>query len=191
MSINDKRDKELIEKAKSKPEFFGEIFDKYYDLILRYIVHRTGNIEVSKDIAAETFYKALNKINTYHPTSIPFSAWLYRIASNEVNYFFRKKKYEPVSLEASIKEINLQIPSSIDIENELIEAQEIIDNNKKYQLAKEILMKLPDKYREVLVLRYMEDLKITEISEILGKREGTIKSLISRGIDKLKKFLNK
>jgi len=191
MTINDKQDKKIIEKAKAKPEFFSEIFDKYYDLILRFIVHRTGNIEVSKDIAAETFYKALNKINTYHPTSAPFSAWLYKIASNEINYFFRRKRYEPVSLEASIKDINLQIPASVDVENELIEAQEVIDNNKKYQFAKEALMKLPDKYREVLVLRFMENLKIAEISEILGKSEGTVKSLISRGVDKLRKVFNK
>ncbi|MCX8093446.1 MAG: sigma-70 family RNA polymerase sigma factor [Candidatus Goldbacteria bacterium] len=188
---NDEIDKQLVERAKSDPIYFAEIFDKYYNLILRYIIHRIGDIEVSKDIAAETFYKALNKISTYHPTTAPFSAWLYRIASNEINYFFRRKKYEPVSLDSSLKEINLQIPSSIDIENELIAAQEMIDNNKKYQMAKEMLYKLPEKYQEVLVLRFMEDLKIVEISRILGKSEGTVKSLISRGIDKLKKILNK
>lgn len=187
---NDNHDKQIIEKAKKNSEFFSEIFDKYYDLILRYIVHRIGNIEVSKDIAAETFYKALNKLYTYHPTEAPFSAWLYMIASNEINYFFRRKKYEPISLESLIKGNDLQIPSSVDIENELIQTQEIIDNNRKYQMAREMLSKLTVKYQEVLVLRFIEDLKITEISKILGKNEGTVKSLISRGIDKLKKILN-
>jgi|DewCreStandDraft_4_1066084.scaffolds.fasta_scaffold02488_9 RNA polymerase sigma-70 factor (ECF subfamily) len=188
---NDSYDKEIIEKAKENNIFFGEIFDKYYNQILRYIVHRTGNIEVAKDIVAETFYKALNKLHTYHPTEAPFSSWLYKIASNEINCFFRKKKYEPVSLEEALKDINLQITSSVDIEKELIQAQEIIDNNKKYQLVKETLLKLPVNYQEVLVLRFIEDLKINEISRILGKNEGTVKSLISRGISKLKEILNR
>ncbi|MBP7792416.1 MAG: RNA polymerase sigma factor [Candidatus Goldbacteria bacterium] len=187
----DDYDKKVISMAKQDPQFFGEIFDKYYNLILRYVVHRTGNIEVSKDITAETFYKALNKLHTYQPTHVPFSAWLYRIATNEINYFFRRKKYEPLSLEESIKETNLQIPSSINVENELILAQEKIDDNKRYQMAKAALFKLPDKYQEALVLKFMEGLKITEISKILNKSEGTVKSLIFRGIDKLKKTLNK
>jgi RNA polymerase sigma-70 factor (ECF subfamily) len=188
---NDDYDKKVIRRAKEDPQFFSEIFDKYYDLILKYVVHRTGNVEVSKDITAETFYKALNKLHTYQPTFAPFSAWLYRIATNEINYFFRRKKYEPISLEEAMKEINLQIPSSIDVEKELVQAQETIDNNKKYQMAKEALFKLPVKYQEVLVLKYIEGIKVTEISKILDKSEGTVKSLIFRGIDKLRKKLNK
>lgn len=188
---NDFKDKEIVEKAKTNPDFFGEIFDKYYEPIFRYILHRTGNIEISKDITAETFYKALNKLYTYHPTKVPFSAWLYRIASNEINFFFRKKKYEPVSLDESMRENNLQIHSSVDIENEIIQAQEMVDNNKRYQTAKEILYKLPEKYQQVLVLRFFEDLKISEISKILGKSEGTVKSLIARGIKKTRRILNK
>jgi RNA polymerase sigma-70 factor (ECF subfamily) len=76
------------------------------------------------------------------------------------------------------------------MENELILAQDEVDNNKKYMEVKEALKTLPDKYQEVLVLRFLEEKKISEIASILGKNEGTIKSLISRGVDRLKKYFD-
>ncbi|HRU39900.1 MAG TPA: RNA polymerase sigma factor [Candidatus Goldiibacteriota bacterium] len=178
----------VIERARKDPKAFEPIFDKYYSAIFRYAMHRTGNAAVAGDIAAETFFKALNKLHTYRVTAAPFSSWLYRIASNEASYYFRRRKYEPASYDAAIEEGGLPEPvSRADVEKEYMEAQEAADRNRDFLKAKELISKLPLLYQEVLVLRFLEDKKICEIAEILGKREGTIKSLISRGVEKLRK----
>jgi RNA polymerase sigma-70 factor (ECF subfamily) len=180
---------EIIERSRADPQAFGEIFDAYYPAIFRYAIHRTGNAEVAGDIAAETFFKALNKLHTYRRTAAPFSSWLYKIANNEANYFFRKKKYEPASYDASIEEGGFLEPAArVDVEREFLEAQELADKNRDFMEAKEAIFSMPEKYQEVIVLRFLEDRKIAEISEILGKSEGTIKSLLSRGIARLRKL---
>ena len=183
-------EQEIIEKAKEDPAAFGRIFDEYYLPIFRYAAHRTGNPEAGRDIAAETFYKALNKIRTYRFRGFSISAWLYRIAGNEVNYYFRKKKYEPSLYEDAAGGGFIPDRESLDnMEKELLRAQEEIEKNRNYAAVREAMSSLPEKYQEVLTLRFLEDRKISEISAILGKREGTIKSLISRGIGRIKSII--
>jgi len=178
----------IIERSRKDPKEFAAIFDRYYPAIFRYAMHRTGNAAVSGDIAAETFFKALNKLHTYRTTAAPFSAWLYRIAGNEANYYFRKKKYEPASYDAALEDGGFPEPASReDVEKEFMNVQETADMNRNFARAKEMISRLPEIYQEVLVLRFMEEKKIHEIAQILGKREGTIKSLISRGVEKLRK----
>jgi RNA polymerase sigma-70 factor (ECF subfamily) len=93
------REKRLIEQAKSDPEAFGVIFDAYYPDIFGYILRRTANVEVARDIASETFFKAFRNLSKFRWRGISISSWLYRIASNEIISFFRHKKYEPESLD--------------------------------------------------------------------------------------------
>jgi RNA polymerase sigma-70 factor (ECF subfamily) len=181
-------EQQIIEKSRKDPQAFGEIFDAYYPAIFRYAMYRTGNAEAAGDIAAETFFKALNKLHTYRRTAAPFSSWLYRIANNEASYYFRKKKYEPGSYDASIEEGGFLEPAArVDIEREFMEAQEQADKNRDFLAIKEAVYTMSEKYQEVIVLRFLEDRKISEISEILGKSEGTVKSLLSRGMDRLRK----
>ncbi len=181
-------EKQLVEKSKKDPEAFAKLFEEYYPKILRYNFHRTGNAEAARDITSEVFFRALKNLWQFRWTGAPFSAWLYKIASNEVNQYFRKKKYEPVSLEQAIEENNMPEPASqADLEKEIAEAQAAIDNNRNYIAIKDALFELPQKYQETLALRFLEQKKITEICEILGKKEGTVKSLISRGVEMLRK----
>jgi RNA polymerase sigma-70 factor, ECF subfamily len=178
----------IIESSRTDPEAFGGIFGDYYPAIFRYAMHRTGNAAVSGDIASETFFKALNKLYTYHRTEAPFSSWLYRIATNEINYYFRKRKYEPASYDAAVEDGGFGEPAArVDVEREFMEAQALADKNRDFLEVKEAVSALPVKYQEVLALRYLEDKKISEIGAILGKSEGTVKSLISRGLDRLRK----
>jgi RNA polymerase sigma factor (sigma-70 family) len=185
------KEQEIIERARINPEAFAEIFEAYYGAIFRYAAYRTGNAETAADITSETFFKALNKLGTFRFRGVPFSAWLYRIAGNEANLFFRRRKYEPVSFNSFDNEnaVPHEPVSSADIESELAAAQEEIDGNKAYQQAKTALRTLPEKYQEVIILRYMQDKKISEIGLITGMNEGTVKSLISRGLKKIKKIM--
>lgn len=178
----------IIEKSRKDPKEFGPIFDRYYPAIFRYAMHRTGNAAVAADVAAETFFKALNKLHTYRVTAAPFSSWLYRIANNESSYYFRKRKYEPASYDAAREEGGFPEPASReDVEKEFMQAQQLADNNRDFCELKGMICRMPVKYQEVITLRFMEDKKISEIAEILGKSEGTVKSLLSRGLDRLRK----
>jgi len=180
--MNLEEEKELVEKAKRDPEAFDQLYGQYYSKIFGYILKRVANFEIAQDITSETFFKALKNLWKFKWKNISFSFWLYRIASNEIANFFRKKKYRTIILE--------KIPEPISSHNpltEIIEAQEKLKEHKDFLILQEKISKLPIKYQEVITLRFFEKKKIKEIAEILGKREGTIKSLLHRGLEKLRR----
>ena len=84
----------VLERAKHDPQQFGPVFDAYYPKIFGYAMRRTGLYDVARDIAAETFLKAVLALPGFHWKNIPASAWLFRIATNEVNQYFRRQKTE-------------------------------------------------------------------------------------------------
>lgn len=184
MNINDEQ--HLIELAKTDANAFGQLYDIYYVKIFNYVLHRTNNLELSQDITAEVFIKVLDKIHSFTWRGIPFSAWLYRIASNEISSHFRGNHTKTTSLDLLIEEQNFEPASDIDIEAELIATEEEIARHEQFIKMQQQLLTLPTKYQEVISLRYFEHKTIAGISQITGKREGTIKSLLSRGLKKLK-----
>jgi RNA polymerase sigma-70 factor (ECF subfamily) len=143
-----------------------------------------GQYELSRDIAAETFLKAFQKIGLFEWRNIPLSAWLFRIATNEINLYFRKTKYTPTHLEEAELHKYLQYEPGIETEKQAIERS--LQENLEFNTIRNKLLQLHSKYQEVIALRYFEEKSIGEISSILGKKEGTVKSLLSRGLDKLR-----
>lgn len=183
-NMNLEKEKELIRKAKKDPKIFGELYDKYYPQIFGYILKRTADLEIAQDITSETFFKALKKLWQFRWQNISFSAWLYRIATNEIASYFRKKRYKSVPLE--------KIPESVAVHNpaaEIIEAEQKLKEHQDFLKCQKEISRLPIQYQEVITLRFFEKKQIKEIAEILGKKEGTIKSLLSRGLEKLKKLI--
>jgi len=179
-------EKELVRQAQKAPDAFAKLYDQYYPKIFGYILRRTANLEAAQDITSETFFNALRKLWQFRWRNISFSSWLYKIATNEINQYFRKAEYKKsLSLE-ELQEQGFEPISSHDPESELIEAQEQL---KQYQDFLEIqgkIVRLPAKYQEVIALRFFEQKQIKEIAEILGKKEGTIKSLLYRAVEKLR-----
>jgi len=180
--MNLEEEKELVKRAKEDSQAFSLLYEEYYSKIFSYILKRVADIEAAEDITSETFLKAFKKLWTFRWKGVPFSAWLYRIASNEVVNFYRKKK----------KFINLEkIPepaSDSDVLEEIIEAQEELEKHKDFLVLHEKISQLSLQDQEVLYLRFFEKKKIKEICEILGKKEGTVKSLLHRAIEKLRKL---
>lgn len=177
----DKDEKKQIEKAKKDVKSFAELYDKYYSQIFGYVLKRVANLEIAQDVTSETFLKALKNLWQFRWRNIPFSSWLYRIANNETVNYFRKQKKGWVPLE------KIAEPASVDnLQIELIEAQEELKKHQDFLKAREKISKLPLKYQEVIVLRFFEKKQIKEIAEILGKKEGTVKSLLHRGLERLR-----
>jgi len=179
-------EKKLVRQAQKSPDAFAKLYDLYHPRIFGYILRRTANLETAQDITSETFLKVLGKLWQFRWRNVSFSSWLYKIASNEVNQYFRKAEYrKSVSLE-ELQERGLELLSSHDPESELIEAQEKLKQHQDFLEIREKIVRLPAKYQEVIALRFFEKKQIKEIAEILGKREGTIKSLLHRAVEKLR-----
>ena len=149
-------------------------------------MRRTANLEAAQDITSETFLKALRKLWQFRWRNVPFSSWLYRIATNEVNQYFRKAEYKKSISMEELQEQGFELISPHDPESALIEAQEKLKQYQDFLEIQEKILRLPAKYQEIIALRFFEQKQIKEISEILGKKEGTVKSLLHRAVEKLR-----
>ena len=175
-------EKELVERAQRDPQAFGELYDRYYPRIYHYILGRTACVDTAMDITSTTFFKALAGLKKFRWQGVSFGAWLYRIATNEVYAHFRKAKNEVTLLENIIHQ-----PGEADPLVDVIEAEEELERHQEFLKIQQKLVNLPVKYQEVISLRFFENKEIHEIAEILRKPEGTIKSLLHRGLKNLRK----
>lgn len=184
MDLDEER--ELVRQAQRSPAAFAELYDRHYGRIFGYCLRRTADLETAQDITSETFLKALNKLWQFRWRNVSFSSWLYKIATNEINQYFRKAEYKrSISLE-ELQEQGFEPMSPHDPENEFLEAQEELRQYQDFLEVQVKLAQLPARYQEVIALRFFEKKQIKEIAEILGKKEGTVKSLLSRAVEKLR-----
>lgn len=179
------KDREWIQRSKEDPSAFQYLFDKYYNMIFNHALRRTCDSFLAKDITANTFLKALENIKKYECRGLPFSSWLYRIATNEINLNYRKiRRLVPLS-EERIR----QLRGDNKTDEALIQAEEKISQNKTFKKLHGAITALKLKYQNVLTLRYFENKSIKEISLILNLSENTVKTHIRRGLQQLKKRL--
>ena len=176
-----KAEEELVKRAQHSREAFGELYELHYQRIFNYAVKRTANVQIALDITSVTFLKAFSQIKKYRWRDIPFAAWLYRIAGNEINDHFRREGRRPASIEQIA-----ELADTTDYMDEIHQAEEELSRHEEFLLLRQKLAELPPMYQEVIVLKFFEKKKIREMVKILGKKEGTIKSLIHRGLEKLK-----
>jgi RNA polymerase sigma-70 factor (ECF subfamily) len=175
---------ELLNSIRKNPEYFSELFKLYYRQIFGYIFRRTGNFDDTADIAADTFLKAFRHIHNFKYTGISVKVWLYRIATNEVNLYFRlKQKHNSIFELISIEDKNI-FREYIAEDRREIESE--LERHDQFLSVLKELKTLPLKYQEVIALRYFEGKNNKEIAEILNINEGTLKSILSRGIEKLR-----
>ena len=134
---------------------FAEIIEHYQASIIRYLYRMTGDYEMAKDLAQDTFiqaYKGILKTNA----ELSFKAWLYRIATNNALQFRRRKRL--LSFVPFVDSRKLDIPT--------IETSP--DYADERMAIEETLLRVPDKHRTCMVLHFVEGLKYREIAEILG-----------------------
>lgn len=179
--------KKLVEKAQQDPEVFGELYDQFYSRIFGYVLGRIASVQIAQDITSEVFFKALKNLRQYRGhNNASFSSWLYRIATNQTNDYFRKNKHRILSLE--------DISGMTDISNPLLEDENLqleaeLKKQEDFLFLHQSISRLPVKYQEVVTLRYFEKKQEKEIAQILGKPEGTVKSLLHRGLKRLKEMM--
>lgn len=168
-------EQQIVEQAKDDAQYFAKLYDRYFEDIFYFIYRRTDDEAVTADLTSQTFFKALEKLSKYTFRGLPFSAWLFRIATNEINKFYRSKKTKRVySLEESrIKEI--------------IEEAGEEGNEEKISKVITALNELPTEVIEIMELRFFEDKSFKEIAFILEISESSAKMRIYRTLEKLRR----
>ena len=169
----------LVSAARQDSEAVGRLYDKYYSKVLNYIYRCTFDSAVTEDLTSNVFLAALRHLERYGWQRIAFRAWLYRIATNEVRMYWRQQKRAKI--------VNLQIDD--DEYSAGQSAGESVAASEEYQLVHKALLELRLKYRTVIILRYFEDRTIAEICDITGRKEGTVKCQLHRGLARLQDIL--
>lgn len=168
---------EYIEKAKKDPKQFRFLYEKYYKQIFLFINRRTDDENTSADITQQVFLKAMQHLGNYEYRGIPFSAWLYRIASNEVMQHFRdQSKERVVCLDAS------------DLSDLIDEKDSGLDYERRESVFKAI-KKLHAAEIELIEMRFFEKRSFKEIADIKGITENNAKTKTYRVIEKIKSLI--
>ena len=175
-------DKELVAVVLSNKNAFSAVIFRYQEPLLRYI-RRLGVLEKrdAEDILQNSFIKVYKYLRSFD-SSYAFSSWIYRIVHNETYDFFRSKKRRPeITLGEQEEHLLLSIPADTkNPEEEFDESLESID-------LTNAIKNLDKKYKDVIILRFVEEKDYTEISDILQIPEGTVATLIHRAKKELKK----
>lgn len=168
----------ILERARKDAREFGALYEKYFDRIFYFVLRQVDDEELAGDLCSQTFVNALNHLPRYEFRGLPFSAWLYRIATNEVNKHYRKTKGKRVfSLEeAKVKELAERTDDGWD--------EDLIQRLLNY------MKDLPTDMLQVLELRFFEDKDFKEIAFILEMTESGAKMRTYRALDKLRKQFN-
>ncbi|MEM6345093.1 MAG: sigma-70 family RNA polymerase sigma factor [Bacteroidota bacterium] len=167
----------LVEAAKKQPRRFGVLYERYYEQIFLFVFKRVDQEESAADVTSQVFLKAMSNLKKYQFRGVPFSAWLYRIAINEVNQYFREAK--------SKRAISMKSSDIADIMDEVEELPK--DDNIQQMLASLQLLR-PDEL-QMIELRFFEKLAFKEIAEIYNITENNAKVRMYRLLGKMKKMM--
>jgi len=177
--VEDVDEAELVERAKTSPLAFGQL---YYEKILGCVYRRTLDATVAEELTSNTFFNALRALPAYEHRG-RFAAWLYRIATNEIKIRRRNSSIRIKSIGSWQGELSRVYFASSTLDGE----EDAEEKMRAFARLHEALYRLPDKYQVVISLRYFEAMPHVEIAEVLGKRLGTVKSLLHRGLKQLKR----
>jgi len=179
-SYLDKTDEELVTLSLEDKGYYKYLVERFEEKLLRYIVRLSGlSKEDAEDILQDVFIKAYQNLNDFD-TGLKFSSWIYRITHNEAITHLRKLKSRPkVIIDQGANDLALNtLRADLDIEKNI---------DKKYLLENitGTIDRLDEKYKNVLVLKYIEDKNYQEMSDILKKPMGTVATLLKRAKEKL------
>ena len=160
-------EKLLVEAAQRDPARFADLYDSHFDRIYAFVARRVGNRQEAEDITSEVFHQALGSIRKFQWRGTPFIAWLYRIAWNEIIDRAKRSKRE---MEMTVEPTH-----------------EEIDEVERRAALFQMVDRLPDAQREVIVKRFAEDRSIAEIATQMGRSEGAIKQLQFRALETLRR----
>lgn len=155
---------------------FGEIYKLFYKRIYRYCQFNTSKHQTAQDLCQETFLRAWKSLSSFSLKGGSFQAYLFRIARNLIIDLSRKKK---------------EIPLPEDLEKEQEEHFESIERQEDIEKVHIAISKLQEIERQIIILRYFEELTMSEIAKVVGLKEGSLRVRNHRILKKLKTIIEK
>jgi len=182
-------DIELVQSAlKGEKKAFEMIIQKYQSPLANYIGRMVKQNELALDITQEVFIKAYSSLHSFRQ-EYKFKTWLFKIASNTVIDYWRKKKIDAFSIDQPYDldgdSVPFQIPSKNPSVDKIVELHEVRER------IEEVLDKLPVNLKELFVWRHINDLSYEEMAEIKGIPVGTIKNRVFQAKEMLRKYMEK
>ncbi len=168
---------DLINQAQTSYNAFALLYRRHYDAVFKYCVHRLFDRHLAEDVTSQVFLKVVEKFHDFKGDERQFRNWLYKIATNFVNDQMRKSARQKTAL-------------SIFQEKSNITNSNREDSSAKLAVLKQAMLTLKPRYQTIITLRFFENLKLTEIAEVLGSSPGTVRSQLARALAKLRKKLN-
>ncbi len=167
-------ERDLVEAAKRDPAAFAQLYDRYVDSIHAYVYHQTGSWERAEDVTATTFMRAYAEIGKFEWRGVPYSAWLYRVASNLV---LRDHRH----------------PGWIELPEGLVDPgegpEEAAVRSERVRRVQAAVRRLSPDQRQAITLRFGSGLRNAEVAQVMGKSEGAVKLLVFRALRALEKRL--
>jgi RNA polymerase sigma-70 factor (ECF subfamily) len=178
--INNADEWTIIQAAQRDIRFFRELYQRHFKTIFRFVLVRTGNDQdLTADLTQQTFVKAMANITRYENRGVPFVAWLYRIALNEINLHYRNStKARTVSIDETIVKSFIE-----EIDEDYSEI--------KLQALKQTLSEQDEEVVQLIEMRFFEKRSFKELGEILGTTESNAKVKVHRILKKLQVVLLK
>jgi len=188
-SANAKNDFQLVERAKEGDQrAYAELMQRYKDSIYFMTLKMINNKDDAMDLTVETFGKAFENLDRYKP-DFAFSTWLFRIATNNSIDFIRKKRLSVISMDSMVDDEGDDRP--LQIKSDTLNPEESSIKKQQSKELKDIVDKLPSRYKTLIVLRYFDELSYEEIAQQLDLPLGTVKAQLFRARDLLSNVLNR
>ncbi len=167
-------ERRLVEAAKTDPAAFAKLYDRYVDAIHAYVYHQTGSWERAEDVTATTFMRAYAEIGKFEWRGVPYSAWLYRVASNLVLRDHRRPGW-------------IELPEGLADPGEGPEAAAL--RSEQVRRIQAAVRRLSPDQRQAITLRFGAGLRNAEVAQVMRKSEGAVKLLVFRALRSLERRL--
>lgn len=184
--LGDLTDEELILEFQQNNTIkaYEILVQRYKNPLINYIFRFLGDYEACADIVQETMIKVYRNKDSYKSIA-KFSTWIYTIAGNLARTEYQRRKRRNIFSISSYGDDN----ETFDIPDESARPDVITDSGIKDEIIQKALLKVSDSYREMVILRDIQELSYEEIAEVTGIAVGTVKSRINRGRTQLQKLL--
>lgn len=186
---NAKNDFHLVIKAREgNQKAYADLMQRYKDSIYFMVLKMVNNKEDAMDLTVETFAKAFEKLDKYQP-EFAFSTWLFRVATNNCIDFIRKKKLHTTSIYGMTDDDGDEVP--LQIKSDTLNPEETSIKKQQTEELKLLIQSLPPRYRNLITLRYFDELSYEEIAQQLDLPLGTVKAQLFRARYLLGNIINR
>jgi len=173
----------LVQRAQAgDADAFGELYDRYVDLVYRYVYYRVGSAQVAEDLTSETFLRALRRLSSFTWQGRDVGAWFVTIARNLIADHYKSSRYR---LELTTEDVTTVSESRAQQEGPESAVLEAMQN----KVLLEAVKQLNAEQQECIVLRFLQGLSVAETAQAMGKNDGAIKALQYRAIRALGRLL--